>query len=144
MTPAFLALVIAVSDGDSIKVSSQEGKIHAVRIARIDAPELKQSWGRDSSFSLAQLCLGTYAWVQPQTTDRYRRTVADVSCRGKDVSQHQLERGMAWVFKRYEPPGSHLYAIQAQAEKYRLGLWRDDVRQPPWIFRQALVEKKQN
>lgn len=142
MTAAFLALVIAVHDGDSIKVRTDAGQIHSIRIARIDAPELKQRWGRVSGASLTRLCLGTQAWVQPQTTDRYRRTVADVSCRAKDASYHQVERGMAWVFQRYEPPSSALYAVQARAVKHRRGLWRDDAPTPPWTFRRSPVENK--
>lgn len=137
---AFLALVIAVHDGDSIKVRTDEGQIHAVRIARIDAPELNQPWGRVSGASLARLCLGTKAWVQPQTTDRYRRTVASVSCRSKDASYHQIERGMAWVFERYESPRSTLYAVQARAASFRRGLWRDDAPTPPWRFRRPSLQ----
>lgn len=132
---AFLALVIAVHDGDSMKVLTDDGQIHAVRIARIDAPELKQAWGRVSGASLARLCLGTKAWVQPQSIDRYRRTVASVSCRSKDASYHQVERGMAWVFERYELPNSTLYAVQARAAGFRRGLWRDEAPTPPWRFR---------
>lgn len=134
---AFLALVLSVHDGDTIKVRTDAGVVQSIRIAHIDAPELKQPWGRVSGKSLRTLCLGTYAWVQPQTIDRYRRTVADVTCRGKDASHHQVERGMAWVFVRYEPEGAPIYATQARAQVARRGLWMQTQAEAPWHWRDA-------
>lgn len=135
ITAGFLALVIAVHDGDTIKIRTADDQVQAIRIAHIDAPELKQDWGRVSGASLRQLCMGTRAWIQPVSTDRYRRTVAEVKCRAKDVSHHQVERGMAWVFERYEPPSSALFQVQRRAQHFRRGLWRDGTGIPPWQFR---------
>jgi len=132
---AFLALVIAVHDGDTLRVSTDSGISQTIRVARIDAPELKQDWGRVSGKSLRTLCMGTHAWVQPATIDRYGRTVASVQCRGKDASHHQVERGMAWVFVRYEPPVSPLYQVQARAMQARRGLWYANDPLPPWTWR---------
>lgn len=135
---AFLALVIAVHDGDSIRVRSDNG-IRVVRIARIDAPELAQEWGRVSRDALRRQCLGAQAWVQPTATDRYGRTVANVACRnGVDVSTRQVERGMAWVFIRYEPAGGRLDHHQARAQKHRRGLWRAAAPIAPWDYRMSL------
>jgi len=134
-TAAFLALVIAVHDGDTLRVRTDAGAIHTIRIAHIDAPELYQQWGRVSGTSLRRLCLGTHAWVQPTTLDRYQRTVADVTCRAKDASHHQVERGMAWVFDRYEPPTSRLYSVQARARHFRRGLWFEQAAVAPWDAR---------
>lgn len=133
---AYLALVIAVHDGDTLRVrTAPEQQPASIRVAHIDAPELAQRWGRASGTSLRRLCLGTWAWVQPQTTDRYGRTVADVTCRAKDASHHQVERGMAWVFTRYEPADSPLYTTQARAQGARRGLWGDPSPTPPWTWR---------
>lgn len=133
---AFLALVIGVHDGDTLTVRAQDGPRRAIRIARIDAPELRQPWGSASRDALARQCLGMWAWVQPASTDRYGRTVANVTCRkGVDVSARQVERGMAWVYVRFEPAGSPIYALEQRAQHYRRGMWSAPEPQSPWEFR---------
>jgi len=132
---AFLALVIAVHDGDSIRVQHPIAGLQSIRVAEIDAPELRQHWGRVAGRSLRRLCLGKMAWVQPHNADRYGRTVAAVRCGKTDAGHHQVERGMAWVFLRYAPPSSALYAVQMRAQQHRRGLWVQHDATPPWDWR---------
>ena len=131
----FLALVISVHDGDTLRVRTGPGTSQSIRIAHIDAPEISQDWGCVSSHSLRTLCLGKIARVQPLTIDRYGRTVADVRCNKTDASHHQIERGMAWVFEKYEPGASPIYATQARAQRHRRGLWFSADPTPPWQWR---------
>ena len=42
---------------------------------------------------------------------------------------------MAWVFERYAPKDSPLYAVQAEARVARRGLWQDASVVPPWEWR---------
>ena len=141
LATAFLALVIAVHDGDTLRVQVDGQPSQSVRVAYIDAPELGQPWGRASGKSLRKLCLHTWAWVQPQTTDRYRRTVATVQCRAKDASHHQVERGMAWVYKKYTPAKSPLYAAQLAAQQARRGLWVQPAQDPAEWRKSAQSQK---
>ena len=64
--------------------------------------------------------------------DRYRRTVAHVSCEGQDASTEQVRAGVAWVFVRYARKGSPLYGIEAAARDERRGLWVDAEPVAPW------------
>jgi len=132
---ALLALVISVHDGDTLRVRTGPDTSQSIRIAHIDAPELKQEWGRVSGRSLRVLCLGKPATVQPVTIDRYGRIVANVRCGKTDASHHQVERGMAWVFGKYEPTDSPLYAVQTRARHYQRGLWTAVAPLPPWQWR---------
>ena len=136
---AALCLVLAVTDGDTLKVRCDGVEPLAVRVALIDAPESGQAHGRASGQSLRKLCLHTRAWVQPQTVDRYGRTVAHVQCRGKDAAHHQVERGMAWAYRAY--PGkdaarfARLLVDEEHAQASARGLWRNANSIPPWQWR---------
>lgn len=104
MIETLICLVVAVSDGDTLKIRcGQPGSYEqvTVRLAEIDAPEKGQPFGNRSRLSLGSLCFGSMAWVQPASKDRYGRTVARVQCRGKDASLEQTRAGMAWAFTRY-------------------------------------------
>lgn len=139
---AFVAFVIAVHDGDTVRVRSAVGLTQTLRLAHIDAPELKQPGGPASQKALADLCLQTMASVQPITRDRYGRLVVDLSCNTKNASRNQIDLGMAWVFTRYEPAGSPLYAAQATAQNHRIGIWSQDEPMPPWTWRKAQQSQK--
>lgn len=132
----FVALVVSVHDGDSIKVRAPSGELRSIRLAAIDAPELAQAWGRASGNNLRRLCLGKAATITPTTVDRYGRTVAGVRCGRTDASRHQVERGMAWVFRRYESDDSPLLPLQAAAQFHRRGLWMTGYVVAPWRWRQ--------
>jgi micrococcal nuclease len=132
---AFLASVIGISDGDTLTVLHERQPIK-IRIAEIDAPEKKQPFGTRSKQSLSDLCFGKQAEVTPQKKDRYGRTIARVKCDGNDVSVHQVQAGMAWVYDRYATDRS-LYLLQDLARAGGLGLWADPQPVPPWEWRAA-------
>jgi endonuclease YncB( thermonuclease family) len=134
--PLLTALVVAISDGDTLTVRPDGGEQMKVRIAEIDAPESRQPFGAASKRSLSDLCFKVRAEIRPQKTDRYGRTVARVSCRGKDASAHQVRTGMAWVFDRYVTD-SALYKLQDEARAAGRGLWSEPAPVPPWEWRQA-------
>ncbi len=137
MIDVLLCLVIAVTDGDTIKVRcGSEGAYEQVkiRLAEIDAPEKKQPFGEQSKQSLSQMCFGKQAEIRPQTKDRYGRTVARVTCGGVDSNKEQIARGMAWVYVKYVKDKS-LYAVQKSARDAHTGLWVDPDPIEPWNWR---------
>lgn len=125
--------VVAVADGDSLTVL-HDGRPLKIRLANIDAPEKSQPFGQRSKQSLSDLCYRRDATYQAQTTDRYGRTVALVQCAGVDVNRAQVERGLAWVFERYNKDAS-LPAVQSAAMASGVGLWADANPVPPWEYR---------
>jgi len=133
-----VCLVVAISDGDTIKVRCGDpGQYEqiTIRISAIDAPESKMPFGQRSKQSLRDLCYLQQAGIAPKSTDRYGRTVADVSCGGTDVATEQVRTGMAWVYDRYAKGYEVLYPLQAAARAVHAGLWRDPAPQPPWEWR---------
>lgn len=127
------APVIGIADGDTLTVL-QDNKPLKIRLANIDAPEKKQPFGQRSKQSLSDLCYGKDAALQVQTIDRYGRTVAVVTCDGVEANRSQVERGLAWVYTKYNKDSS-LPALEAAARADRRGLWADPDPIPPWKFR---------
>lgn len=132
--PLLTALVVAISDGDTLTVRPDGGERLRVRVAEIDAPESRQPFGAAAKRSLSDLCFRERAEIRPQKTDRYGRTVARVTCRGQDASAHQVRTGMAWVFERYASDRS-LFRLQDEAKAAGRGLWSEPA--PPWEWRKA-------
>lgn len=140
MSALLLCLVVAISDGDTLKVRcgdpSSPQQI-TVRLAEIDAPEKAQPHGQRSKRELSSLCYGQSAAVVPLKRDRYGRTVGRVECRGEDASLHQVSAGMAWAFTRYLTDPK-IKKAEGEARSARAGLWADDGAAPPWEWRARL------
>lgn len=140
VTPALLCLVIAITDGDTLKARCGEPGAYqqiTIRISAIDAPERRQPFGETSRQHLAGLCFKTWARITPKDTDRYGRTVADVECRGQDAGQEQVRAGMAWVYERYARGYRHLQGLQVEARAAGRGLWSVPGAVEPWEWRAA-------
>src|SRR5690349_8205515 len=103
MVESLLCLVVAIVDGDTLKVRCGERAQQVVRVAQIDAPEKGQPWAEQSRQALAGLCFMVKAEVRASGRDRYGRTVALVNCRGEDAGAAQVHAGMAWASTRYKP-----------------------------------------
>ena len=126
--------VVAVQDGDTLTLLAERRQIR-VRLVDIDAPERKQTFGSRSRQSLAELCHGKDARVDDRGQDRYGRTLGRVICSGADANREQVRRGLAWVYVRYAPKDSPLFAIEATARAAKVGLWTDRRPIPPWEWR---------
>ena len=139
MIGAMLCLVVAITDGDTIKARCGEVGHYAqvtVRLAEIDAPEKRQAFGARSKEALSDLCFNRWASIAPASRDRYGRTVARVQCQGRDSSAEQVRTGMAWAFTRYltDP---EIARLEEAARKAGLGLWREADPVAPWDWRRA-------
>ena len=134
-TQTFQALVINVSDGDSITVRAG-GQNIKIRLAEIDAPELGQPWGTKSRQELASLVAGKTVSVTPQGQDRYDRVIARIAVNGHDINSAMVQRGAAWAYDGYVRDPS-IPQFEAQARSDRAGLWAMSAheRQPPWEYR---------
>ncbi|WP_211451235.1 thermonuclease family protein [Collimonas antrihumi] len=125
--------VVNVGDGDSLTLQVGPKRLQ-LRLAGIDAPEMKQAFGPQARRSLHQLCFGKDVQYKAEAIDRFNRTVATVRCNGIDASRAQLERGMAWAFRQKD---RDLKALEITARNNRVGLWSDPHPVPPWRFRYA-------
>ncbi|SDY44815.1 micrococcal nuclease [Collimonas sp. OK242] len=125
--------VISVGDGDSMTLQVGPRRLK-LRLAGIDAPEIKQAFGPQARQSLHQLCFGKDVQYEAEAIDRFNRTIATVRCNGIDASRAQLERGMAWAFRQKD---RNLKALETAARNKKIGLWSDPHAVAPWRFRYA-------
>ena len=125
---------MGIADGDTLTVLTAARQQHKIRLAEIDAPEKTSPFGTKSKQSLSDLCFGKEAEVRPRAKDRYKRTVARVTCAGIDANAEQVNRGMAWVYRRYAKDHD-LYVLEHGAKAGKRGLWADSSPTPPWQWR---------
>ena len=70
------------------------------------------------------------------TTDRYGRTVADVTLQdGRSLTHELIKSGACWWFRKYAPGDTVLEGLEREARAGRKGLWADPQPVPPWEWR---------
>jgi micrococcal nuclease len=139
--PAYAHKVIGISDGDTMTLLVN-GQPLKIRLANIDAPEKAQAFGQRSKQSLSDICWGKDATYGAQTIDKYGRTVAVVRCGGVEANRAQVERGMAWVYDKYNLD-ANLPTLQEAARNAQRGLWADKSPIAPWEFRHTNTSQAQ-
>ena len=129
---AYPAKVIKISDGDTITILTQQRKQIKVRFYGIDAPELKQPYGKKSKQFLANLIAGEVVEVEENGKDRYKRTIGTIYLNGTDINAQMVANGYAWAYRKF----SKKYTPQeSKAKSQRIGLWQDKEPTPPWEWR---------
>ena len=134
--------VVAVTDGDTIRVLDGKQVQYKVRLAGIDAPESKQAYGARSKQNLSDLVFGKTVTVEFDKHDRYGRVVGKILYNNTDIDLQQIEAGLAWHYKQYANEQSKedrmLYAeAETRARAAHLGLWNDPNPIPPWEWRKS-------
>ena len=144
--------VITVIDGDTIVVRDDNGRRADIRIAGIDAPEIRQAYGPRARQHMIELVYGKRVNVSWYKRDKYQRAIGHVhmllpeNCRGAactraiDVALAQVEAGLAWHDTEHltEQPvyEQQRYAhAERQARLQRRGLWAQLRPLPPWQYR---------
>jgi endonuclease YncB( thermonuclease family) len=135
-----VAMVVGITDGDTVVVLDSADRFNEIRLKGIDAPELRQAFGDASRVYLARKLAGKEVAVESQKRDRYGRLIGKVSLDGRDICLEQIEAGLAWHYKKFENEQNEAdQNLYAEAEQYarsqRLGLWRESTQIPPWDFR---------
>ena len=128
---ALCGKVVSVHDGDTITILAQKKQIK-IRLFGIDAPELKQPYGKKSKQFLSNSIAGQIVEVKENGNDRYGRTIGTISLNGEDINAQMVENGYAWAYRKF----SKKYTAQeSKAKSQKLGLWQDKEPIPPWVFR---------
>ena len=83
-TPAWAERCLAI-DGDTLVCNRQK-----VRLANVDAPELKAAGGRAAKRRLQALVEGREVALRKHGQDRYGRLLAEAFVDGRRIEQHQI------------------------------------------------------
>ena len=132
--------VVSIHDGDTITILQNKTQIK-VRLFGIDAPELKQPYGKKSKQFLANLIAGEVVEVEENGKDRYKRTIGTIYLNGADINAQMVANGYAWAYRKF----SKKYTPQeSKAKSQKLGLWQDKEPVPPWEWRRLCFKITQN
>lgn len=133
-----LVLVVAITDGDTIRVLDHNKQQIKVRLASIDAPERKQPFGTKSKQILASLIGNKRVDLNCPKKDRYKRQICTITLNGVDINREMVARGGAWVYRKYYK-GTEYLELEANAKSNHIGLWSTSEYQaiPPWEWRKS-------
>lgn len=132
-------IVTRVIDGDTVEMDI-EGKLVNVRLFGVDAPELNQSFGRESKDFLTRWILDEELIVVPRDIDHYDRLVAGLY-RSSDKGISAISIGMTyagygWAYREYLKDEQEFFLlIETDAKKNRRGLWAVAGAISPWEWR---------
>ena len=133
-------VIINVVDGDTVHLLNDNQEKLKVRLHHIDAPELDQSYGKESKFVLEQLILNKKVTVISDKKDKYKRLLGVISLDEVDVNLEMIKAGAAWHFKKYAKfdQARDQYLIydenEHQAKLKKIGLWKEKAISP-WLWR---------
>ncbi|EFW5251402.1 thermonuclease family protein [Campylobacter upsaliensis] len=132
--------VSRVIDGDTIELLAKTSKENPynhiiklkIRLYGIDAPELKQAYGKEAKEYLSALVLKQEVSLIIENKDKYERIVGTIFLKGKDINKEMVKNGYAHA---YESFSKKYLAEQADAKMFKLGLWQDEKAVKPSEFR---------
>lgn len=126
--------VVKVSDGDSFTIKSY-GKNVRVRMYGIDAPELKQRYGKEAKKYLEDLILGKKVELKVLYEDKYRRKIARVYYKSKEINLEMLRSGNVWFYEYHAKNEKEYRRAYEEAKREKRGLWKDKNPENPRDFR---------
>lgn len=128
------AKVKRVIDGDSILVVDSNDMEFEAQLEGIDAPEMKQEFGKESLEALTKMLKDQKVKLTWKSKDTYDRLLAQVYLEDKHINIEMLRSGMAWHFKRYNK-SEELAKIELEAKQAKKGLWSKESPVAPWDYR---------
>ncbi|EAI4331384.1 thermonuclease [Campylobacter upsaliensis] len=134
--------VSRVIDGDTIELLAKENPYNhitklKIRLYGIDAPELKQAYGKEAKEYLSALVLKQEVSLIIENKDKYERIVGTIFLKGKDINKEMVKNGYAHA---YESFSKKYLAEQADAKMFKLGLWQDEKAVKPSEFRKQQIK----
>lgn len=126
--------VTRILDGDSIFVTDAKSVEFEVQLEGIDAPELKQEFGKESTEGLSKLLKDKSVRLTWKSRDNFERPLAQVYVGDKHINLEMIKTGMAWHFKKYNQD-EVLAKAEAEAKEAKKGLWAKESPTAPWDYR---------
>lgn len=122
----YLAELAHTIDGDTLVLTNGQ----TIRLAYIDAPELKQEpYGHIASIHLTFLLYGKEIEVIPIAQDKYGRTIAQLFVQGECISMKMIQSGNALAYENFTK-------IEFQKENRKVFF------EKPWEFRKKSSSRK--
>ncbi len=123
--------VIAVIDGDTIRLRTSGGNRQRIKLHAIVAPRHHH----DSATILRDWILQQPVRVVWESRDRYRRIVGTLYLDQREINLELVAAGLAWFFHPGDYPDAmreRYQQAEAEARSNQLGLWAEPAQLPPW------------
>lgn len=128
--------VIGISDGDTIKILTEDKQELRIRLNGIDCPEKKQAFGTKARQFTSDMVFGKTVSVRYKSKDRYGRILGDVILNDSINLNYELVRaGYAWWYRQYAKKDTVLEQLENEARIAKRGLWADKNPVAPWEYR---------
>jgi endonuclease YncB( thermonuclease family) len=133
------ATVLSIGDGDTLRVREGNRTVN-VRLACIDASESGQAlFGAQARQQLQALApVGSSVELRIKATDRYGRSVAELTRGGRNLNQVVVASGVAFVYWQYIAGcDRQTYGrLETEARLKSLGVWSvNSGLTRPWDYR---------
>lgn len=129
--------VVAVHDADTYKIQIN-GEIVTLRLAGVDCPELKQSYGVAARDSVRKTILNKNVKVRigKKKTDAFGRSLGVVLVNNVFVDSLIVASGWGWFYKEFPIKyGKANQELENIAKSKLAGLWNCKTAIPPKLFR---------
>jgi endonuclease YncB( thermonuclease family) len=127
--------VVAVHDGDTFTLKNGRN-VYKVRLSDVDAPEMRQVFGKQAYQFTKQKVLGRRVWVKVAWIDTHGRRIGEVIAEdGWVLNEELVDAGLAWYYRVNPVRNDRLRKLEQHAFTKKLGLWVEKDPVPPWEFR---------
>lgn len=138
-----LGKVVAITDGDTFKLLTQDSILHRIRIANIDCPERKQPYSKKAKQFTSDAIFGKFVNVDVLKTDRYGRLIGIVIYNDSlNLNYELVKNGLAWHYIAYSNDKIKLESLEKYAITNCLGLWHENDAIAPWEWRKNKKKQK--
>jgi len=133
--------VVGVKDGDTFELLRDGKTTLTVRLLGVDTPEKNQAYGQRARQFASDLAFGKTVKLIEHNKDRYGRTVGTIILPdGRSLNEELVREGYAWHYKAYSKDKT-LANLEADARRFKRGLWQDPNPVAPWDFRKQRSSK---
>lgn len=128
--------IVGWFDGDTVDFRAKSGKYYRVRLIGIDAPEMRQTFGKECKAFLVAATKSKPVTANLVGRDVYKRYLGEFQLAGiMDLSLHMIANGCAWEYSAPLSVKSAYQSAEQTARNNAIGLWQENNPAPPWVFR---------
>ena len=124
----FTAVVITVTDGDTITVLTQDKQQSKIRLYGIDAPKRGHAFGNRAKQTTMDAVHGKNVTVQPIEKDHHQTLAVVFMPGGRSLSEHLVRAGLASIDTQHctqEDICDSLRRLEKSAKAQKRGMWED-------------------
>lgn len=114
--------VVKVNDGDTITLKNKD-EYYKIRLAGIDAPELKQICGDKSKQFLNNFIYNKKVYCRSLAKDVYNRYVAICYYKNRNINKYMVENG--WAIADYTNKKANYKKYDNKNKKERIGVYNE-------------------